>query len=629
VGGQRGNNVVIGLAVALIALVGLVVPSRAAQVVAAAPTAKLVPVGPIRLTDTRLADCGCSRIGDDTISIPVTDDDQVPDDAVAVAVTVTALPTRDFGHVTAFPTGTERPEVSTVNTRPDRVVANSAIVPLGADGGLTLFNLRAGEMVVDLTAVFVPTGSASDGRFVPIAPVRLADTRTPERPSGALPAGGRLDVPLPAGVPDDASAMVVNVTSVLEAAAGHLSIRAAGTPPGDTSFLNLDGSGVATAGSVIVPVDPGGFSIDSFGGGHVVVDALGWFTGDDAPVSSEGLFVPLAPRRLLDTRAVPGRVHDEGTIEVASPVAGAAAIVTNVTAVLPDRRGHITAYPARTPLPATSTVNPGFWNHTVANFAITRTSTTGLAYRSFAGTDLVVDAAGWFTGSPVTVTRPAAPNEPSRSRAVIVGDSSLAVLVEYPPANRGFVGFDIVLDAAACRRLLRPSCLSDFTGMIPNTAVEAIASTPGTLDVVIVKTGFNDWFNDFPAAFDAVVQTSRAKGAHTILWLTYNETSRSVRGRAAYHENNVHLRRLGGLPQYADVLVADWQTYADGRPDWFWDGIHLTPDGAWALTDYVSRWMAAIEHRPCPRPWTLGAPIPDPCPVPEQLGPVPMPRSLY
>jgi hypothetical protein len=423
--------------------------------------------------------------------------------------------------------------------------------------------------------------------------------------------------------------MVVNVTSVLEPAPGHLSIRPANAPPRLTSFLNLDGSGMATAGSVIVPVDAGGFSIDSFGGGHVVVDALGWFTGPGAPDSSDGLYVPLGPQRLLDTRTIPGRINAGGTIEIAAPVPGAAAIVTNVTAVLPDRRGHVSAYPARTGVPSTSTVNPAFWNHTVANFAITRTSTSGLAYRSFAGTDLVVDAAGWFTGSPTTATDPPAPNEPTRSRAVIVGDSSLAVLVEYPPANRGFVGFDIVLDAAACRRLLRPSCLSDFTGMIPNTAVEAIASTPGRLDVVIVKTGFNDWFNDFPAAFDAVVQTSRAKGAHTILWLTYNETSRSVRGRQAYHQNNVDLRRLAALPRYADVLVGDWQIYADGRPEWFWDGIHLTPEGAWALTDYVSRWMAAAEHRPCPRPWTLGAPVPDPCPVPEQLGPVPSPRSLY
>jgi hypothetical protein len=600
-----------------------------ADVAATAETSKLVAIGPLRLADTRLADCGCRRLAPDTFEIDVTGREAIPDDAVAAAITVTALPTDPIGHVTVWPSGRSRPEVSTVNTRADRVVANSAIVPLGDGGGLTVFGLGAGDVVVDLTAVFVPTSTSTAGRYVPMTPTRVADTRTTDPPSGAVASGGSLEVPLPGGVPADATALIVNVTSVLEARPGHLSVRPSASSPRETSFMNLDGSGTATAASVIVPVDAGGFAIDSFAGGHLVVDVLGWFTGPGAPDRGDGLYVPFGPRRLLDTRLAPGRIHAGGTIEVVSPVGAAAAIVTNATVVLPDRRGHVTAYPARTPVPATSTVNPSFWNHTVANFAVTRTSTAGMAYRSYAGTDLVVDATGWFTGTPVGATEDPAPNDADRERAVVVGDSSLAVLVEYPPANHGFQGFEIVVDAAACRRLMKPSCLSDFTGLIPNTAVEAIASTPGQLDVVIVKTGFNDWFNDFPAAFDAVVRTSRAKGAHTILWLTYNETSRSVTGRRAYHENNVDLRRLAALPQYRDVVVADWQVYADGRPDWFWDGIHLTPDGAWALTDYVSRWMAALAHRPCPQPWTPGAPIPDPCPAPEQLGPVPNPRGLY
>ena len=37
-------------------------------------------------------------------------------------------------------------------------------------------------------------------------------------------------------------------------------------------------------------------------GGHVVVDITGWFTGATAAASSEGLFTPVDPTRLLDTR---------------------------------------------------------------------------------------------------------------------------------------------------------------------------------------------------------------------------------------------------------------------------------------------------------------------------------------
>ncbi|MAT06109.1 MAG: hypothetical protein CL424_13805, partial [Acidimicrobiaceae bacterium] len=446
---------------------------------------------------------------------------------------------------------------------------------------------------------------------------------------GRLGPGGSLSGPFPPGVPADATAVVANVTSVLEDAPGHLSVRPAGAPPSPSSILNVDGTGRAVAASTIVPVGPGGFVVDSFSGGHVVVDIAGWVTGPSAASGSDGLFVPLTPRRLLDTRHSAERLHPDGTIELASPVTDAAAVVTNVTVVRPDRRGHVTAYPARTRLPDTSTVNPGAWNHTVANLAITRASTAGLAYRSHGGTDLVVDTAGWFTGRPAATTTGVAPNAPTRSRLLMVGDSTLGAVALVPASTAAFVGVDAVVDAAACRRLVRPSCLSDITGVVPNTAFEAILGAPGNFDIVVIKTGYNDWFSDFPAEFHAVVSAARAKGAHTVLWLTYNEDVPRATARRAYTENNVDLRILAALPQYGDVLLADWLAYSRHRGDWFWDGTHLTPDGAWALTDYVSRWAAAVEHRACPRGWDVGEVPPDPCPVPEHRGAVPFPRGLY
>jgi hypothetical protein len=303
-----------------------------------------------------------------------------------------------------------------------------------------------------------------------------------------------------------------------------------------------------------------------------------------------------------------------GTIEVKSPVAGAAALATNVTVVQPDRRGHVTAYAARVTPPGTSTVNPTRWNHTVANFAITRASTAGLAYRSFAGTDLVVDVVGWFTGTPVATTTGPAPTTATRSRVLLVGDSTLAAMDLFNDSKQGLVGFDWVVDAKSCRRLMRPSCLSAVTGVIPNTAVEAILTTPGRIDIVVIKTGYNDWFSDFPTEFHAVVDAARRRGAHTVVWQTYNEDVRpnKPRNRQAYYENNVDLRRLVTLPQYSDVLLGDWLTYS--RPhqfEWFWDGTHMTREGSWAQAEYVSRWVAAIEHRPCP-----GTTTQDACPAP-------------
>lgn len=608
--------------------------SAPAAVEAAAVTSSMfVPLGPFRLADSRRSECGCRHLDATTLSIDVTAHAQVPDDTVAVAVTVTATPTAQPGHLTIYPHGRRRPTASILNTVPDRVVANSAIVPLGDDGRLDVFHLRPGDVIVDITGAFVPASSSRSGRYLPLANRRLVDTRRAPAPDGPLPRGGSLRVPLPPGVSTDAMALVVNVTSVLEPAPGHLSVRPAGAKPRTSSILNVDGSGAAVAASVIVPVSADGFVIDSFQGGHVVVDALGWFTGPSAPDDGDGLFVPHDPERILDTRLEGERLHAGGTIEVLTPFGAASALATNVTVTRADRAGHVTAHAARAGVPGTSTVNSTHWNHTVANLAITSVSLHGLAYRSFAGTDLVVDVTGWFTGTPTPATTAKAPNTPSRSRVLLVGDSTLAAVDLYSESKRALVGFDSIVDAKSCRRLQRPSCLSAVTGVIPNTAVEAILTTAGRVDIVVVKTGYNDWFSDFPAEFDAVVSAARQKGAHTVVWLTYNEEARPAsrtKARQAYAENNVDLRRLASDHRYRDVIVVDWLGYSwPHRYEWFWDGTHMTSEGTWAQTDYVARWIAAIEHRPCPRPRSPGAPVADPCQPPDSTGAYATPSVLY
>jgi hypothetical protein len=384
------------------------------------------------------------------------------------------------------------------------------------------------------------------------------------------------------------------------------------------------------AATTIAPVSSSGITIYSHGGGHVVIDFLGWFTGASAEDATDGLFIPIAPQRLLDTRESPPRAWPGGTVGVANAFPGAGALVTNVTATRSDRAGFVTAYPAGTTRPPTSTVNPAAFEHTVANMAITQLSDQGLSYYSHAGNDVVVDATGMFTGTPVLGGAVESPGHPAFSRVLLVGDSTLAaVSLLYPQSQSAFVGFEGIVDAASCRRLVRPSCLSAVTYAVPNTAVEAILGTPGAIDVLVVKTGYNDWNSNFPAEFDAVVRAGRAKGAHTILWLSYTENTVSPKSRQAYQENNADLYHLVTLPQYSDVVLADWRAYTANIDYWTWDGSHLTEAGSWLQTDFVSRWVAAIQHRPCPAPWGPGGPAFNPCPPPEAIGPVPSAHALY
>ena len=104
------------------------------------PTAAgtLGPLIPARILDTR----GGGALGGGTArALKVTGRGGVPASGVsAVMVNVTAVSPMADGFVTAWPSGTNLPTASNVNFVHSRDVANLAIVPVGADGKLMLFN---------------------------------------------------------------------------------------------------------------------------------------------------------------------------------------------------------------------------------------------------------------------------------------------------------------------------------------------------------------------------------------------------------------------------------------------------------------------------------------------------------
>jgi hypothetical protein len=574
---------------------------------------RLVAVGPVRLADTRLAECGCVRLDANTIRVGVGGRPGVPAGISAAAVTVTAADATAATYLTAWPAGATRPETSTVNVRPGLAAANSAIIPVGTGGAIDVFAPASVAMVIDVSAVFIPVATSRDGRFVPTAPTRLLDTRDL---GPALAPGGSVSVPLPPDVDADALALMVNVTSVDAGVAGFLTGRAAGAPAATSSFLNPDGSGTPLAASVILPASPSGITIDVSSGGHVVIDLVGWFTGPAAPTSATGLFVATTPTRLLDTRTNSPRLWRAGTRELVSPVTGASALVTNVTLDQADAGGFVTAYPAGTPRPGTSSVNAASRNSTIANLAITSVSDRGLAWFANEGTDLIVDLTGWFTGAPVAAVEAVPSNSPPVLRALLIGDSTLAALNVVPQSQGALRGFTPLVNAAPCRRLVEPSCRSAYTGQVPDTSVHAISNTPGALDVVVMKAGYNEGSSRFEHDAVRVLLAARAKGVDLVLWLTYSEGTGSQLAR--YPINNATLRRLAASGAYPELQVVDWRTYAAGSSGWYaGDRVHLQGTGAWATADYISRWLAHATHRPCPMPWTPGGAIDDPCSDPD------------
>jgi hypothetical protein len=268
------------------------------------------PMTPARVLDTRPgeptkdgAQAGTGALGTGAQrSLPIGGRVGVPADASAVAVNVTVtLPTAP-SYLTVWPDGGARPTASSLNYVAGQTVSNMAIVRLGDDGALSLYN-HAGRahVVVDVLGWF-----PAEDTFRGIDPARLMDTRPGQptvdgryRGAGTVGAGGSttLDVTGRAGVPASGTgAVVLNVAVTQPTADSYVTVWPAGASRPTASNLNFRG-GQTVSNMVVADVGDGGLvSLYNLAGrAHVVVDVMGW-------MPSSGAYEPLTPARLMDTR---------------------------------------------------------------------------------------------------------------------------------------------------------------------------------------------------------------------------------------------------------------------------------------------------------------------------------------
>ncbi|MFC8192777.1 S8 family serine peptidase [Cellulomonas sp. NPDC057328] len=245
------------------------------------------PVAPQRVLDTR--DGTGTRRGPVTggrwVDVRVAGAAGVPADALAVVLNVTAANPTARTHVRVYPAPAasepqEPPLVSNLNLTPGRDQPNLVTVPVG-DGGRVRLYLHEGsaDLLADVAGYY-----AAEGRhgFVPLAPQRLADSRTGTGLGGQLRAGTVSDLQVTgrAGVPAEAVAAVLNVTGVHPRAGTHVRVFPRTTPRTLplVSTLNLV-PGRDEANLAVVPVGTDGVvslyphSSDV----HAVVDVSGYF----------------------------------------------------------------------------------------------------------------------------------------------------------------------------------------------------------------------------------------------------------------------------------------------------------------------------------------------------------------
>lgn len=606
-------------------------PSPADAAVAAN---KYVPVTPCRLADERLG-TGFERVDSSTAHVDPSVC-QLPDDAAAIVVSTTIVNASSRGWLVAYPSGTAAPTASTLNWDAETTRANTSTVALGADGRITIHRdgrFGDGAILVDVVGAFVPATSATSGRFEP-APIaqRLVDTRS--NGAAALGPNTSVTLPLPAGVPADTVALAVNLTVVQTRAGGFFSLYTAGTERPTTSVLNADERGQSRAAATIVPVNGDGFELFTSAGAHVIVDMTGWFTGESAALATDGLFVPITPTRLRDTRLENDPVHPQGTIETALPpqAGGVAAAAISVTMINPGRPGYITTHAARTNRGSTSS-GFGMRNEVTAQFAMTAVSASGFDLYAHEGSEITVDVLGWFTGTPAQRTRSsAANNKADVQRVIAIGDSTLAGI----DRNRSWAqlrGAEFDLRARSCRRLVRASCTGREGPIPPPNALQELQSLAyGRYDVAVIMTGYNDGPSNIASGIPIILDAARSKGISQIIWMTHSREFRTDKGgsdpvKQVYAAHNAAIRQQASWND--DMVAMEWSAIGRQVPFWFdFDGIHLQKYGGHGVADFISRAVAHVSGQRCPMPQEPWGSVAGVCPNPSSMAPVDIAR-LY
>lgn len=377
---------------------------------------RFVATPPCRLVDTRAGTGKAGAFGPPALQAGATRSFAipqagcgVPSSAQAYSLNVTVVPRGMLSYLTLFPAGQAQPLVSTLNSFTGTIVANAAIVPAGADGGVSVFVTDATDVILDIYGYFDQPGTTGASSFYTITPCRLVDTRLPDGALGgpSLAAGQQRSFGLtasPCGLPVSATAYSLNATVIPPGPLSYLTLWPSGGTQPQVSTLNSF-QGKVLANAALVPAGAGG-TISAFVTDRtdLALDGNGYF---GPPGGSGALaFRPVTPCRLVDTRIATGTLG--GPVLAAGvarefPIAGNCGLPTdaqayslNVTVVPVEALAYLTVWPAGQSQPVVSTLN-AFDGGVTANAALVPAGTAG-AVSVFATnrTHVVIDANGYF-----------------------------------------------------------------------------------------------------------------------------------------------------------------------------------------------------------------------------------------
>jgi Matrixin len=565
-----------------------------APLVAPAGASRYVSVPPERVLDSRRALGAAGRIeARQTVSLPIVGRAGVVAGATAVVLNLTITDAAEWGFVTAYPSGQALPDASAVNVeRPGQTVANLVTVPIGADGSVQLYSYGAAHLIADVQGYYLPSTSAGPGRLIPRSPVRVLDTRSAQIP---VAAGGEVELDLIAlaGLPADTDSVAIKITVTQAASAGYWTAYPAGIGRPDVSNLNVGAAGDTIANQAIVRLTAGRMRIYSERGGHLIVDLVGSFSGPSAAVSAEGLFIPVAPSRLLDTRQGFSRPATRRTFEVpvaqrfGLPVATSiGAVVINAT-LTDASAGYVSVWPARTYRPNASSLNASAKGQTIASHVITTVSGAGFAVYLENGGHMILDISGWYIGSPTAAALPdhvalpgtGGPEEKSQY-AYLFGFGADGVRREIvnPPADLPPVRWD------PCRQVRYVVNLAGYPAAYRADIEEAIDRVASATGQTFVDVGSSNYVPQLDDPFDPTVFNPDQPGEvvaaldgnkpyDLIIALGNEATSTALDGGVVGRAFPFWASAFKGLPRYVQASVVIDVDDLDGNPAWAGHGI--------------------------------------------------------
>jgi spore germination protein YaaH len=373
--------------------------------------ARFVGLTPVRLVDTRL---NAGLIGPFTSgaarTVLIAGRGGIPSNAVAVTGTITVARQTSAGVVSLGPSAATLSRTSVINAPKGDIRSVGVTVKLDADGRVSAMWSGAGgsraDLIFDVSGYMVP--GSSGATFLPVAPVRLLDTRSGNGLSGSLVSSQAhtFAVAGRGGVPSGAVAVTGNVVAVAPSSAGYLYLGPAVKTTPATSTLSVP-KGDIRAASVTLKLDAGRLGLIWKGAAgsrsHVVFDVTGYLLNSSAGAT----YYPLNSVRVVDSRSANGltgplkanvarlfQAAGRGTVPV-----DAVALTGGLAVVAPSASGWLSLAPG-TSLGTASAINLPKGDIRANGFTVKAGSVGVLAaaFRAASGNtaNLVLDLTGYF-----------------------------------------------------------------------------------------------------------------------------------------------------------------------------------------------------------------------------------------